>query len=90
MRCDYLLPTIDLCLTPNDEILECLRKEGHEGDHLVLLSDGTYLRWYPERCPDCDDPDCLDDLRCFVSKRISKKEAKQLLPHKRRFKRNKP
>lgn len=87
MKCDWLLPNVEMCLMPNDEILSCLRERGHKGDHLVLLTRRTYVLWRMDDCSDCEGFDCDESAdqppECIIWGEISEEEAKKLLPQTR-------
>lgn len=76
MKCGYLLPVHDAALTPNHEMVGCLREEGHRFDHLSTLSDGRHILWMPTSlyC-DCEEEDC----QCFDYSEVSLQEAKEIL-----------
>lgn len=84
MNCYHLLPRRDvgiIDLFGDEQMPECLLKEGHEGEHLVHTSRGYFL-WSPreEFCVDSEGVVCdCDWIECYTYTRISENDAKKLL-----------
>jgi len=71
-QCDWLLPRHDHLLTPDNDMVECLFRENHGGQHLSKLPDGQFILWEPEgQCEDCPVGEC----ECFDWVEISEEEA---------------
>lgn len=76
MKCGYLLPVHDVSLTPNHEMVGCIRDEGHRFDHLSKLPDGRYILWMLVSLScDCGEEDC----QCFEYSEVSLQEAQEIL-----------
>lgn len=75
-KCNYVLPRYNISLTPENEIVECLLPHGHDGEHLSLLPNGTYLQWHtmPDWCH-CEEEDC----QCFEYRHVTKATAQKVL-----------
>jgi len=80
-KCTHLTPMHEFAISGTDgsSYVECLREEGHEGDHLVLSVRGTFFTWLPEHCPDCTEEECYEDPTCFVYGPVCVLEAYRLL-----------
>ena len=76
-KCNRLVPMSEHGINPPEVLStpECLREEGHTGEHLVLSVYGTFWSWFPEDCPGCDDPECIYDPTCFVYSKMLVLEA---------------
>ena len=83
MQCYTLLPRHDALLISSDsEVADCLREDGHSGEHLSRVSGGRYILWRPdEECADCHTPG-EGYCDCFLWWEISEEQMRQLLPKK--------
>jgi len=71
MKCDYLLPTFDILLTPNNEMCECILGKGHKGEHVTKIPNGKYIAWeFDDDCTDCHPEEC----ECFVHRTLEDQE----------------
>lgn len=77
MTCNYIVPRYNANITPNREILECVREENHEGLHLSKHPGGYYILWEFAQC-DCTEDDC----QCFDYAKISAARAERILAGK--------
>ena len=78
-KCPYLMPFRDWGLVNMfEDIPECLLDERHDGEHLVLLSDGRYVVW--EYDHECGCPlDELEECECFLWGEVTPDEAQRLI-----------
>ena len=76
-QCDYLLPSYNALLTPGNEHPECLRRQGHDGHHLVKIHTGEYVTWYPDCPDDCKETD-WGVCECFTYGYVSEATAEEL------------
>lgn len=77
--CEWLLPRYCVFLTPDNEILRCLLKTNHEGQHLIKLTNGQFVVWEPYPCGE----DCGELCECFAYGKVSDAFAKELLSQTR-------
>jgi hypothetical protein len=76
--CDFLVDADRLGL--HGEVypwLPCLRKEDHDGPHLVCSSHGRYQTWEIDFTCDCCHPE--DDEHCLAHGDVDAKKLAQLL-----------
>lgn len=76
--CDHLVEAERIGLHGEPEgWLQCLRKEGHDGPHLVLSSKGRYQMWEIDFTCDCCDPE--EDQHCLAHSDVTAKTLADLL-----------
>ncbi len=76
-KCDYLIDRPEIVgvrryTVPDSEYVSrsCLREDGHEGPHLILILSGAYITWEKDLCPYgeceyCDDEDPTEACLAF-------------------------
>lgn len=67
MRCSYLVQEFPITCHGEPHV-QCLKEDGHEGEHIGQNEDGRFWCWEPDLSCDCPDAGCGCVIFCEATR----------------------